>query len=196
MASTRSSFLYPTRRPAHPLVSLALSLALSLAWVFILVFVLTTGAATPALAAKADRDQPIKIQADKKVTRYQEGTSVYSGNVVIDQGSLHATGDQATLYLEDGQLVRAVLEGRPATFRERDDQGNLVEGEAKEADYLTAEGTVKLTGEAWLKRTGDEIRSDRITYNLENEVIEAGEAGGGSRVEMTLQPRKQDDDQN
>lgn len=192
MASTRSSFLCPTRRPAHLLVSLALSLSLA----FALVFALATGAATPAQAAQADRDQPIKIQADKKVTRYQEGTSVYTGNVVIDQGSLHATGDQATLYLEDGQLVRAVLEGRPATFRERDDQGNLVEGEAKEADYLTAEGTVKLTGEAWLKRTGDEIRSDRITYNLENEVIEAGETGGGSRVEMTLQPRKQDDGQN
>ncbi|MCL7750039.1 lipopolysaccharide transport periplasmic protein LptA [Guyparkeria hydrothermalis] len=146
----------------------------------------------PALAAQADRNQPVKVQADKKVTKYQEGTSVYTGDVVIDQGSLHATGQRATLYLEDGELVRAVLEGRPATFRERDEEGNWVEGEALQADYRTAEGTVVLTDEAWLKRSGDEIRSDRITYDLATEVVEAGEEGGKSRVEMTLQPRNKE----
>ena len=142
-----------------------------------------------ALAAQADRNQPIKVQADKKVTRYKEGTSVYTGDVVIDQGSLHATGQRATLYLEDGELVRAVLEGRPATFRERDEDGNWIEGEALQADYLTAEDKVVLTGDAWLKRSGDEIRSDLITYDLAAEVVEAGEEGGKSRVEMILQPR-------
>ncbi|MFP4251632.1 MAG: lipopolysaccharide transport periplasmic protein LptA [Guyparkeria sp.] len=148
-----------------------------------------------AVAAQADRNEPVKVQADRKVTKYQEGTSVYTGSVVIDQGSLHATGDRATLYLEDGELVRAVLEGSPATFRERDDEGNWVEGEARQADYRTAEGTVLLTDEAWLKRSGDEIRSHRITYDLATEVVEAGEEGGESRVEMTLQPRnKQDGD--
>ena len=153
---------------------------------------MAAGLTSPAYAAQADRNEPIKVQADKKVTKYQEGTSVYTGDVVIDQGSLHATGQRATLYLEDGQLVRAVLEGQPATFRERDDEGQLVEGKASEADYRTADGNVILTGNAWLKRTGDEIRSDRITYNLETEVVEAGESGGGSRVEMTLQPRNND----
>ncbi len=146
----------------------------------------------PALAAKADRKEPIKVQADKKVTRYQEGTSVYTGNVVIDQGSLHATGDRATLYLEDDELVRAVLEGEPATFRERDEEGDWIEGEALTADYRTAEDTVVLTDEAWLKRRGDEIRSDHITYDLATEEVEAGEEGGESRVEMTLQPRNQE----
>ena len=161
-----------------------------------LALVMAAGAAAPTWAAQADRNQPIKVQADKKVTKYQEGTSVYTGDVVIDQGSLHATGQRATLYLEDGQLVRAVLEGRPATFRERDDQGNLVEGKANEADYRTADGNVILTGDAWLKRTGDEIRSNRITYNLDSEVVEAGDSDGDARVEMTLQPRNRDQDGN
>jgi len=153
--------------------------------------------AMPSLA-QADRSQPsqpVKVQADKKVTRYQEGTSVYTGDVVIDQGSLHATGNRATLYLEEGELVRAVLEGNPATFRERDDDGNLVEGEARNADYRTADREVILTGEAWLTRTGDHIRSDRITYDLADEVIEAGDDEGDSRVEMTLQPRNAPDEQ-
>ncbi|MFO7581518.1 lipopolysaccharide transport periplasmic protein LptA [Guyparkeria sp.] len=148
-----------------------------------------TLAPTNGQAAQADRSEPVKVQADKKVTRYKEGSSVYTGDVVIDQGSLHATGDRATLYLEDGELVRAVLEGKPATFRELDDEGNLVEGEALNADYRTADREVILTGQAWMTRTGDRISSDRITYDLANEVIEAGDSEGGSRVEMTLQPR-------
>ncbi len=151
---------------------------------------------TPASgqAAQADRSEPVKVQADKKVTRYKEGSSVYTGDVVVDQGSLHATGDKATLYLEDGELVRAVLEGNPATFRERDDEGNLVEGEALNADYRTADREVILTGEAWMTRTGDRISSNRIIYDLADEVIEAGDDEGESRVEMTLQPRNQNDE--
>lgn len=178
---TPTHFIRSSRSYATGLATLGLSLMIGLG-------------AQPALAAQADRTQPVKVQADKKVTRYQEGTSVYTGSVVIDQGSLHATGDRATLYLEEGELVRAVLEGHPATFRERDDEGNWIEGEAREADYRTAEGAVVLTGEAWLKRTGDEIRSELITYDLGTEVIEAGEEGGKARVEMTLQPRNKKDD--
>lgn len=174
-------FIHSSRGHATRLATVGLSLMIGLG-------------TQPALAAQADRTQPVKVQADKKVTRYQEGTSVYTGSVVIDQGSLHATGDRATLYLEEGELVRAVLEGHPATFRERDDEGNWVEGEARQADYRTAEGKIELTNEAWLKRSGDDIRSDRITYDLESEVVEAGEEGGNSRVEMTLQPRNKKDD--
>lgn len=169
----------PTTRTARN-VRVALGLATGLC----------LGLGSPAaLAAQADRNQPVKVQADKKVTRYQEGTSVYTGDVVIDQGSLHATGERATLYLEDGELARAVLEGQPATFRQRDEDGSWIEGEALQADYLTAEDKVILTGEAWLKRSGDEIRSDLITYDLAAEVVEAGEEGGDARVEMILQPR-------
>ncbi|MFP4638942.1 MAG: lipopolysaccharide transport periplasmic protein LptA [Guyparkeria sp.] len=145
-------------------------------------------------AAQDDRSEPVKVQADKKVTRYKEGSSVYTGDVVIDQGSLHATGDRATLYLEDGELVRAVLEGNPATFRERDDEGNLIEGEALNADYRTADREVILTGEAWMTRSGDRISSNRIIYDLADEVIEAGDSEGGSRVDMTLQPRNEPDE--
>jgi len=176
------------KSPTH-IARLALACQLGLAGL--------SAGALPSLAqaAQADRTQSVKVQADKKVTRYQEGTSVYTGDVVIDQGSLHATGERATLYLEEGELVRAVLEGNPATFRERDDEGNLVEGEARNADYRTADREVILTGEAWLTRTGDRIRSDRITYDLADEVIEAGDDQGDARVEMTLQPRNTPDEQ-
>ena len=142
-----------------------------------------------AWASKADRTQPIDVSANEKVTDYKNGTSIYTGNVIINQGSLHATGNKATLYVKDGQLVRAVLEGNPATFQEQDDKGQLVKGDANNANYLAQEQKVILTGNAHLFRQGDTLDSQQITYDMKAEVVQAGGKTGGERVHVVIQPR-------
>lgn len=151
-------------------------------------------AAQAAHAAQADRSKPIEVSADKKVTNYKQGTSIYTGHVVIDQGSLHATGDKATLYIKNGNLVRAVLVGKPATFQERDDKGKLVKGRADKADYLAIEQKVILKGNAFVSRDGDELDSQQITYDMKGEVVTAGGKSGGNRVHMVIQPQNKRSD--
>ncbi len=145
-----------------------------------------------AWASKADRTQPIDVAANEKVTDYKNGTSIYTGNVIINQGSLHATGSKATLYVKDGQLIRAVLEGSPATFQELDDKGLLVKGDANNANYLATEQKVILTGNAHLFRQGDTLDSQQITYDMKAEVVQAGGKAGGERVHVVIQPRNKD----
>lgn len=145
--------------------------------------------ATPTYAAKSDRSQPIDVSANEKVTDYKQGTSIYTGNVVINQGSLHATGNKATLYIEKGQLVRAVLSGNPATFQELDDKGQLVKGRADDANYLAQQQKIILTGNAHLERQGDTLSSQKITYDMKAEVVKAGGKTGGNRVHVVIQPR-------
>lgn len=151
--------------------------------------------APAAFAAKADRNQPIDVLANEKVTDFKQGTSIYTGHVVINQGSLHATGDKATLYLKDGQLVRAVLDGKPATFQELDEKGQLVKGSSDNADYLALQQKIILTGNAKLDRQGDTISSQRITYDMNAEVVKAGGKDGGERVHVVIQPRTKDTNQ-
>lgn len=141
-------------------------------------------------AAKADRQQPIDVTANEKVTDYKQGTSTYTGNVVITQGSLKATGNTAVVYVKNGQLTRAILTGNPATFQERDDKGQLVTGHADNANYLATEQTVILTGNAALARAGDTLESPLITYDMAAEVVKAGGKQGGERVHVVIQPRK------
>ena len=151
---------------------------------------IATGFMAPAaFAAKADRNQPIDVSANEKVTDYKQGTSIYTGNVVINQGSLHATGSKATLYVKNGQLVRAVLIGSPATFQETDDKGQLVKGSANDANYLAIEQKIILTGNAKLDRQGDTLSSQQITYDMNDEVVKAGGKTGGDRVHVVIQPR-------
>jgi lipopolysaccharide export system protein LptA len=163
----------------------------STGWTSALLFLgIMTGLMTPAaFAAKADRSKPIDVSANEKVTDYKQGTSIYTGNVVINQGSLHATGDKATLYVQNGQLVRAVLVGNPATFQELDDKGQLVKGSANDANYLAQQQKIILTGNAKLDRQGDTLSSQQITYDMNAEVVKAGGKAGGDRVHVVIQPR-------
>lgn len=162
----------------------------------LLILGIIAGLMTPTVfAAKADRNQPIDVTANEKVTDYKQGTSIYTGNVVINQGSLHATGDKATLYVEKGELVRAVLEGKPATFQELDDKGQLVKGSANDANYLAQQQKIILTGNAKLDRQGDTLSSQQITYDMNAEVVKAGGKTGGERVHVVIQPRSKNADQ-
>ncbi|TQV64891.1 MAG: lipopolysaccharide transport periplasmic protein LptA [Halothiobacillaceae bacterium] len=144
--------------------------------------------ATPASAASADRTMPLEIEADRKHTDYKGGEAVYEGNVIIRQGQLLLKADRATIHLRDGQFERAVLEGKPATYQDRDEDGQPINGQAQRMDYQAREDRITLTGQAKVQRAADTLASERIVYNLKTEVVDAG-AGGGDRVRMVLQPR-------
>ncbi|MEW6445367.1 MAG: lipopolysaccharide transport periplasmic protein LptA [Pseudomonadota bacterium] len=165
-----------TRFAAERLALVAL--ALSLPWL-----------PAPAMAASADRKLPLEIEADRKHTDYKGGQAVYEGRVIIRQGQLLLKADKATLTLRDGQFDRAVLEGRPASYDDRDEQGRPIHGEARTMDYRAADEHITLSGAARITRAGDSLASERIIYHLKTEVVDAG-AGGGDRVRMTLQPRE------
>lgn len=147
---------------------------------------------TPLInSVQADANAPIEISADSKKTDFKAGLATYQGAVDIQQGSLHATGDQADLELEQGELVRAILTGNPATFEKTDEQGERIRGHADRAEYAPATQILTLTGKAELERAGDTLRAPIITYNLETEQAEAGDPDSGERVTTTIAPRSE-----
>ncbi|MDH4455915.1 MAG: LptA/OstA family protein, partial [Candidatus Methylopumilus sp.] len=54
----------------------------------LLVSCLLTLFALPAFAEKADKDKPIEIEADTVTVNDAKKVSVYTGNVIVTQGSL------------------------------------------------------------------------------------------------------------
>jgi lipopolysaccharide export system protein LptA len=139
-------------------------------------------------AASADRKLPLEIEADRKHTDYKGGEATYEGRVIIRQGQLLLQADKAVIHLRDGQFDRAILEGRPATYQDRDEAGLPVRGEARRMEYQALDELITLSGQARVERAGDTLASERIVYRLKSEVLDAG-AGSGDRVRMILQPR-------
>jgi lipopolysaccharide export system protein LptA len=67
-----------------------------------------------ALAASADRQQPVDMAARSGDATLADGDSILSGEVVITQGSLDIRADKATLTRSAGELSQVVFEGQPA----------------------------------------------------------------------------------
>ena len=150
-------------------------------------------AAQPALARKSDRQQEMQVAA-KNFDGFQKPNSVstLTGNVVITQGTLKATGAQAKVYFDaDTQISRVVITGNPAHLEQLDDNGNLMLGDAATLDYDNLKGIAVLSGNASVTQKGrGEARGDRLTYNTETSQM-TGESAGDGLVHMTFKPKPQ-----
>ncbi len=152
----------------------------------------------PAQAERADRDAPTNIEADK--LQYDEGkqTSVFTGNVVLTKGSILIRGDRLVLRQLSDSMQTAVVTGKRATFQQkREGIDQLINGLANEIHYDTRDETVRLVGEALIKRLECDVATDEITggvivYNARTEQFDVdGKAPGerSGRVRIIINPR-------
>lgn len=150
-------------------------------------------ALAPASARQSDRSQPMQVNASH-FDGFQKPNSVttLSGNVVITQGTLKATGNQAKVYFDaDTQISRVVITASPAHIEQLDDAGNLMQGNAASIDYDNIHGIAVLAGNASVTQKGrGEAHGDKLTYNTQTSQM-TGESGGDGLVHMTFLPRPQ-----
>jgi lipopolysaccharide export system protein LptA len=157
-----------------------------------------------ALAEKADRDKPINFQGDSLGGNTDTKITDLVGNVIITQGTLTIHADRIQFHQNPDNSVSAVATGNPVSFREkRDGADDYYEGFAQRIVYDGMKRVVELFDRALLKRTGDELRGNYISYNAETNVYKAegrpdskpppaGEAPLGSRVRGVFLPQSKD----
>lgn len=145
--------------------------------------------ALTAHALPSDSSQPIRLVADKATYSERTGVTSYSGNVVIEQGTLRITADNITLNLDNNRTIRTALAtGRPATMQQVVTQEKgLAKGQANKIDYNAETGIITLTGNAKLTQAGASFSGNTIRYSLTLGDVEAT-AGGGKRVELVFPP--------
>lgn len=115
-----------------------------------------------AYALKSDRSQPINIQADHGDFRADpknnsNGTGIYTGHVVITQGSITMTADKATLHVINNELDTADITGNPATFQQQPDNGQMVHGQAQEITYDASKNQIDLITSARMTQAVDQV---------------------------------------
>ncbi len=81
------------------------------------------------------------------------------------------------------------MTGNPATFRQLDDDGNEMLGQADKLDYYESKSLLVLEGNARFSSDGDTIESSSIRINTENDNIEAASPEADKRVRMVIQPK-------
>ena len=146
----------------------------------------------PAHAERADRTKPMSVTSEGKqpdVVDLKKHTAVFTGNVVITQGTLviHADRVEVSEDQDGAQLGTAYgSSAHPATFRQkRDGDDEYSEGEAQRIEYDSAMSRVRFVGTAHLRvlkgaTVTDQADAGLITYDTAAETIQLHGAGEGA----------------
>ncbi len=158
----------------------------------LLVGVVAAIAWTPASALQDDAKQPILIEANDVELRQSDNTSVYVGNVQVDQGSMRLLADHVTVYHRENRQPRFMIAlGAPAKYKQLLDNGDgEVQAFAKRMEYDADKDELTLIGEGLLIKGGDRLTGERIVYDRASDKFRAG---GPGRVKITIIPDKKPD---
>lgn len=153
-----------------------------------LLFLLTLLA--PAVQAlPADREQPVQVAANSARFNEKTGIAVYTGAVVIKQGTLEIRADEITITTDsNGAVLTTVARGSPARYQQQTDPAKgPVSAEAARIDFDARNEIITLTGKARLRQDGASFQGNTITYNAQRQQVDA-KGQGQERVMLVLPP--------
>lgn len=161
-------------------------------------------ASPPSQAEKADRSKPMVVEADRDaVLDLQRQVLVYTGNVVISQGTMILRAERLEMRtLPDGYRAASALgsASKPATWRQRrDGVDETVEGKADRIEFDGRADTLRFIGNGSVRRlrggaVADEITGASILWDNTSEVFKV-EGGAPTptnptgRVRAVMSPR-------
>ena len=160
---------------------------------------LTTGvlAANLAHALPDDRSKPIEIQANSAERDAKTGVTTYSGNVDIQQGSIHISASTVVLDSKNNALTEIHASGGPATYHQQlTGPDDVVDAQASTIHFDVAKDLITLQGNSSLKQQSGNISGDRIEYDIKTERVraqaaESGSADNNKRITVIIPPAKQ-----
>ncbi len=145
--------------------------------------------ALPAAALPEDKGQPIHIKADKAMRDEKRGITVYSGNVSMDQGTLHIEAEKITIYRITEEADKIVARGKPARLSQQPAPDKAaVHAEAGIIEYYKSEDRVRLSENASLKQEGSTVTGATIDYFIADQLVKANSnrEAQDSRVEVII----------
>ena len=147
------------------------------------------GTATPVLALPSDSNQTITLEADRATYNEKTGITTYTGNVIIQQGTIKIQADSLVATLnKNRQIQQVTAKGRPAKFQQQisSDKG-IARGEGQAIVYNSETGIITMTGKAYLFQDGASFRGNTLRYSISGGDIEAS-GGNQGRIQIIIPP--------
>ena len=143
----------------------------------------------PALAKASDRNQPMTLDSDASDCNQAEADSrcVFSGNVVITQGTLEIRADRAEIVRRNSDIDQVVLTGRQATMKQQMDDGTMMNARADRIVFEPGKDLLTLTGNFRIESPRGSNSGQRMVYNMGTGQMQSG--GDGTRVRTVIQPK-------
>ena len=138
------------------------------------------------------------IQADEAVASdldFNRSEWEFSGNVRIDLDTAVIESSRAEILFATHELLVVELQGDPARFEDRNpERGDPIRGGAEVLRYESAEGTLRMTGGAWLSEGPNEFRGCDLIYDIDEKKITSGSSECGEPLVISILPPVDDAD--
>lgn len=154
------------------------------------------------LALATDRDQPINLEADTADIDDLKGISIYTGNVILTQGSMVIKSEKLTLYNDknkDLEKAIAVDHNKLARFKQRP-EGKTHDFKAKATTliYYIKKEEIHLLENARVEQEDGSFSGHKIIYDTKKETVVASgkkdkqgkPISSSGRVKVTIPPKK------
>jgi lipopolysaccharide export system protein LptA len=153
-----------------------------------------------ARALEDDREQPLRVVADTAEHNELSGVTVYTGNVIITQGSMRIEADNVTLKGRDNRVDNMEAIGNPARLQQQPKpEDAMMYARAQRIIYFVVDDRVQLIDKASIEQQDSVVNSDEIEYLVKQRIVKAhggikGETGEKpKRVEFIYTPQKNGD---
>ncbi len=141
-------------------------------------------------ALQEDTNQPISIESNSGFYDDKNGVSIYTGDVIIIQGSMRLEADKLVVYLDNREIQKMVATGEPVKFKQTPEVGKAdVHGSSLVAEYYPESELLIMLQQAVIWQGNNSTASEKIEYDRISEVLKAGDGrSSAARVRVILQP--------
>ncbi|MGB3620259.1 lipopolysaccharide transport periplasmic protein LptA [Ketobacter sp. MCCC 1A13808] len=128
----------------------------------------------PAMALDSDRNKPLKIVADTALIDEKSGMAVYTGSVVLIQGTLKIVADKLSIQTIEGKVDKVMADGAPALFSQvpEPNQSEVI-AKAKRIDYMVIDQKLLLKRSASIVQEDNIFRGEEILYEIQSQRLQA-----------------------
>tara|TARA_B110000503_G_scaffold136477_1_gene218836 strand:+ start:1490 stop:2053 length:564 start_codon:yes stop_codon:yes gene_type:complete len=152
---------------------------------------------TSSWALASDRQQPLEIAANSAELNEGEGFSIYTGNVIITQGTMVIEASSVKVTFNDDGIQTMLATDGPhdglAYMRQQseptgDGQIDIMKVWGKSIDYQINTEYLTILGNAKLIQRGNEFSGHTILFDRPKDNVKAT-GGEGKRVKMIFLPK-------
>ncbi len=156
-------------------------IALSLCLLSIPAAALAQGAQIAFGNTEQNTDLPVEVTADNLAVNQNDGTAVFTGNVLIGQGEMRLSAPRVlVVYLQDQSGIERLQASGGVTLVSGEDAA-----EASNADYNIESGLIEMKGDVLLVQGRNALTADKMFVDTK-----AGTARMSGRVKTVLQPEQ------
>jgi len=146
------------------------------------IHLLAQGAQVAFGNTQQDSSLPVEVTADNLNVNQDDGTAIFTGNVLIGQGEMRLSAPRVlVVYNQDQSRIKRLEATGGVTLVSGEDAA-----EAKQADYNMDDGVIEMEGDVLLVQGPQALTGDRMYVDTR-----AGTARVSGRVKTILQPSEE-----